>query len=343
MNRGNKQTRIYLVALLLFILLAIIGCKLGGINVTFKEVFDVFADKLGLSKLNSEASQMDMIIWNLRVPRIMLAFVVGGGLAICGVAMQALTQNVLAEPYILGVASGASFTVVLANLLFFSNTVLLNTLIPGFAFVGAIIATYLVYQIGGVGSNNKLILAGMAISIIFNALSSLLIHFLPSNSSLKNITMWMWGSLAGARWDNIMIPTIVSILGVIIFTCLGTNFNLISLGNETATTLGVDVKKMRMYVMIIISILTGILISVSGLIGFIGFIIPHVVRMIRGADHKMLFKVAFLGGGIFLVSMDILARTILAPREIAVGVFSALCGGPFFIWLLYKNTKGLER
>ena len=288
MNRGNKQTRIYLVALLLFILLAIIGCKLGGINVTFKEVFDVFADKLGLSKLNSEASQMDMIIWNLRVPRIILAFVVGGGLAICGVAMQALTQNVLAEPYILGVASGASFTVVLANLLFFSNTVLLNTLIPGFAFVGAIIATYLVYQIGGVGSNNKLILAGMAISIIFNALSSLLIHFLPSNSSLKNITMWMWGSLAGARWDNIMIPTIVSILGVIIFTCLGTNF-------------------------------------------------------IRGADHKMLFKVAFLGGGIFLVSMDILARTILAPREIAVGVFSALCGGPFFIWLLYKNTKGLER
>lgn len=148
MNRGNKQTRIYLVALLLFILLAIIGCKLGGINVTFKEVFDVFADKLGLSKLNSEASQMDMIIWNLRVPRIILAFVVGGGLAICGVAMQALTQNVLAEPYILGVASGASFTVVLANLLFFSNTVLLNTLIPGFAFVGAIIATYLVYQIG---------------------------------------------------------------------------------------------------------------------------------------------------------------------------------------------------
>lgn len=342
MSNKRKQIEIYIVACIILIILTVIGCKFGGTEVSLIDTLNIILGKVGIVKLSPNLSSEAVIVWNLRLPRLILAAVVGGGLAICGVAMQALTQNVLAEPYILGIASGASFGIVLATLIFFSNVVVLAILIPGFAFMGAILATFLVYQVGGGGSNSKLILAGMALSIIFNALANLLIHFLPHESALKNVTMWMWGSLAGARWHNIGIPIIVSICSLIIFSYLGRNFNIISLGNETATNLGIDVKKMRRNTMIMISILTGVLISVSGLIGFIGFIVPHAVRILRGADHKFLFKNAFLAGSIFLICMDILARTILAPREIAVGVFSALCGGPFFIWLLYRKNKGLE-
>lgn len=338
----KKQTIIYAGSAILMIILMILGCKFGSTAMSFKDTFAVLMGKLGVRELNPELSSISVIVWDLRVPRVILAFVVGGGLAICGVAMQALTQNVLAEPYILGIASGASFCISFATLMFFKTALLLSGLIPVFAFAGAISATYLVYRIGGTGSNSKLILAGMGISIIFNAMTNLVIHFLPPDSSLKNVTMWLWGSLSGARWNNILLPIIVSVMGAIIFTCFGRNFNIISLGNETAANLGVDVKKMRRYTMIGISILTGILISSSGLIGFIGFIVPHTIRMTQGADHKYLFKNTFLAGGIFLVAMDIVARTMLAPREIAVGIFSALCGGPFFIWLLYRKNNGME-
>lgn len=342
MDNKNNYIKIYFLTVLILLALIILGCKFGSTDFTFNELIQFFSDKVGIGNAKNDLGPMNVIIWKLRMPRIILAFTVGGGLAICGVAMQALTQNILAEPYILGIASGASFAVVLANLIFISNRLLLNGSIPIFAFCGAIIATYFVYKIGGTGSNNKLILAGMAISIIFNALTNFLIHFLPSGSAFKNVTMWMWGSLASARWNNIFIPALVTIIVLILFNALGTNFNLISVGNETATTLGVNIEKMRMCVMVMVSILTGVLISVSGLIGFVGFIVPHISRITMGTDHNKLFKTSFVGGGLFLIAADILARTILAPREIAIGVFSALCGGPFFIWLLYKTTKRVE-
>lgn len=339
-NANKKNGIFYLFSALLIVMLMILGSKLGSTEIAFKDVLEVLLSKIGIVSDNNINKSVEMIILELRLPRMLLALAVGGGLAICGVAMQAVTQNVLADPYILGVSSGAAFSITIAHLIIPTSAVLLSAFVPAFAFLGAMTAMYLVYQIGGTRSSNQLILAGMAISIMLNAMTNFVIHFLPDSSVLKNITMWMWGSLASARWNNITVPIFASVIVLMFFVYMSRQFNIISLGSETAASLGSDVRKMRKITMLLVAFLTGILIASSGLIGFIGFIIPHAIRMIKGSDHRGLLKRAYVVGGIFLLSMDILARTLLPPREIAVGIFSAFLGGPFFIWLLYIKSKG---
>ena len=284
------------------------------------------------------------IVWNLRLPRVLLALAAGGGLAVCGAAMQAVTQNVLADPYILGVSSGAS---VMVSLAFFLNGVLIvsRAAISGFAFVGALFSMLLVFAIGGIGkvsSGSRLVLSGMAINIMLTAISQFFIT-LSTEHATRNITLWMMGSVSGGRWNNIALPISVSILGLILLLLRARAYNLISLGDETAISMGVKPSNLKRFTAVTVAIVTGIIVSNCGLIGLVGFVIPHIVRLISGPDHRRLIPVSFYAGAIFLVWMDMLARYVMAPAELPIGIFTAMCGAPFFIMLLAKQSKEERR
>ncbi len=325
------------------------GIIFGAVDLSLADIGEIIRGKLAGTQIDSVPGYAVNIVWELRFPRALLAVAVGGGLAICGAAMQSITQNVLAEPYILGVSSGASAMVALAY--YVRLGVSLFRVIPEssavsmFAFAGAMLSLLLVYSIGMTGrsgSGNHLVLAGMAVSVILNAVTNFIIAMLPNESALKNVTMWMWGSLAGARWSNVTLPIVVSVAGLLFFSTFSNSYNLMSLGNETAVSLGTNVRQMKRITLFVLSLMTGIFVASCGLIGFIGFIIPHIVRMVAGADHRKLFPYSYLCGAAFLSSMDIISRTLLAPREMAVGIFSAFCGGPFFVFLLFRRTKRVK-
>lgn len=323
------------------VITVVAGVKFGSVKINFVDALKIIIGKIiGFSSDSFIASEV-IILWNMRMPRMLLALAVGGGLAIGGCAMQALTQNILADPYILGVSSGASAMVTAAFLLF-GTSAAAGIIIPSFAFAGALLSMVLVYSLGmngSVESTNRLVLTGMAVSVVLNAMSHFILTMLPNAYIMTSAAMWMWGSLASARWGNIAFPIAVSLVIMIVFSIMGNRFNLLSLGEETAVTLGMNIKRMRRFIIVSVSILVGTLISSSGLIGFVGFIIPHTVRIIFGVDHRKLFALSFIVGGIFLAWMDILSRTLLAPREFSVGIFSAFFGGPFFIYLIYRQNK----
>lgn len=319
------------------------GVILGSADVSLQEVGAIIGNKLFGGELLDVSMSKSSIIWDLRMPRMLLAIAIGGGLAVCGVAMQAITQNVLAEPYILGVSSGASAMVALAFFLRLDRLLSIS-MVPLFAFLGALGSLILVYSVASArrtGAAGHLILAGMAISVLLNAMTNFLIAMLPNESSLKNVINWMWGSLANARWSNVFLPMTVSIGVFVIFYFFSNAYNLISLGSDTATSFGVDVKKITKLTLFFLSIATGIFVSACGLVGFVGFIIPHIVRILVGSEHRRLFPYTFLMGAVFLALMDILSRNLFAPREMAVGIFSAFVGSPFFIFLLFRKSRSM--
>lgn len=328
--------------LFVMLLFSIPLCALwGSANISYGETSRFLVSQL-LPFFEYEVPKwVRSVIWELRIPRILLGIAVGGGLAICGVAMQALTRNVLAEPYILGVSSGASAMAVLV-LMFGANTTLASLGVPGAAFLGALGSLLLVYTLSisrGHSSSERLLLSGVAVSAVLNALTQYFILVAPDSNSVKSALYWMMGSLSGARWGNVALPIFVSAAGCFILYYLGKSMNLLSQGDESATTLGVNVAGMRKALLVIVSLITGVLVSASGCIGFVGLMIPHIVRMLFGADHRRVIPASFLMGALFLIWMDVGARVLLAPSEMSIGILTAFCGGPFFVWLLRHKKK----
>lgn len=317
------------------------GILLGSADLTFDTVLQVVKLKLfGLEDPELKRSAIS-IVWELRFPRVLLALAAGGGLAVAGAAMQAVTQNVLADPYILGASSGASAAVALAFVMG-GSIAASNSVISVFAFCGAMLSLLLVYSvgmIGSAGSGSRLVLSGMAVSVILTAATQFFISIAPDTYTVRNITSWTMGSLTSARWNNIAIPFFGSIIGSSFFMLMARAYNLLSQGDETATSLGVNVRQIKKLTIIVVSFVTGVIVAAGGVIGFIGFIVPHIVRILVGSDHRRVFPMSFCVGSLFLLWMDVLARTLLAPKELAVGIFTAFCGGPFFVWLLYRKNK----
>jgi iron complex transport system permease protein len=273
------------------------------------------------------------IIFDIRLPRIILALAVGGGLSIAGAVFQATLMNPLAEPYILGISSGGAFGAALSFLLglsFFSTQI--------FAFGGALSVVVIVFFLGkryGELEPNTLLLSGVMVGAFLSAIILVIITLL--NESLRSAVFWLMGNLSGANGSNVYYIFTVSVLISVFLSVNSNKYNLLSLGTESASTLGLETNRLKNITYISASLLTGAVVSVSGIIGFIGLIVPHFCRMIFGIDNRIVVPASFFTGAIFLIIADTVARTIISPAELPVGAITAILGAPVFIYLLRKR------
>lgn len=276
------------------------------------------------------------IVWGLRAPRVLTAALVGAGLALCGVVMQALTRNPLADPYLLGVSSGASVGAVLVLVLG------LGMILPFAAFAGAVVAmaaTLTLARMSGGLSPSTTVLAGLAVSAVFGALTSLVIFWSATGDSYREILAWLLGSLSGSSWSTVSIATAALIVAGVPLLLSRRSLDAFTLGDTAASALGVEVRRQRMLLLGLAALLTGGMVAVSGAIGFVGLILPHAVRLVSGGLHRTLLPLAAVAGAVFLLWADTLARTAFDPRELPVGIVTALLGGPAFALLLARGRR----
>jgi iron complex transport system permease protein len=277
-----------------------------------------------------------VILLQLRLPRVLLAFLVGGCLAAVGTALQAMLRNPLADPYVLGISSGAALGAALAILLGLEASLLAFSTLPLCAFGGGLLALAIVYRVAtssGALPVQSLLLAGVILNAIFSALI-MFATFMMSPSRSFAITSWLMGTLTAPTYPALAILTMYVTGGGLMLLGQARALNVLTLGEESAKSLGVDVERVKKTIFIVSALLTGAVVSASGLIGFIGMMVPHAVRMLVGPDHRILLPASVLAGGAFLTAADAVARSILAPSEIPVGVITALVGGPCFLYFL---------
>jgi len=282
------------------------------------------------------------ILWDLRAPRVVLAIAVGGGLSVIGVAMQALVRNPLAEPYIVGASSGASAGAALFFLGFLPPVLSKAVSMPVAAIAGAWLAVtvvFLVARSGPVLSTGRLLLAGVAMSALLGSVTAFITYASPDPDKLRAVLFWLLGSLTRADWAEVIAPITVSVASALALWALARPLDLLTTGEEPAAALGVPVEGLKRVLLALSAVVTGVLVASAGVIGFIGLIVPHAVRILVGASHRRLVPFAFLGGAGFLVLADLAARTLLDGQEIPVGVLTAICGVPFFLLLLRKAGR----
>lgn len=312
----------------------VVSLSLGAANVGTAEVVRVLMQ--GARDPGLPAEPVGLIILSVRLPRILLAGLVGAALAVAGCSFQALLRNPLADPYIMGVSSGSALGAVSAILAGLSNA---SFGMPLASFSGAIVTVMLVFHVGRVGRGlhtNTLLLAGVIISAFFSAIIMFLIS-VAQNEDLSKIVFWLMGdfSFSNYRFILIILPYVLGGIGVLYSYARG--FNLMVMGEETAIQLGIDVERLKKVVYVFASLITAAAVSVCGLIGFVGLIIPHAVRILFGPDHRLLIPASALVGASFLICSDTIARTIAAPTELPVGAVTATFGAPFFIYLLKRR------
>ena len=282
----------------------------------------------------------ETIVWRLRMPRVVLAASVGGGLAVVGVAMQALVRNPLADPYLLGASSGASAGASLFYLGFLPAVVSRGLTMPAAAVAGAWLAVAAVVAVsrrGGALAPGRLLLTGVAVSALLGSVTAFVTFASPDPDRLRAVLFWLLGSFAGATWSAVWIPLGASVLAAIALWGLARPLDLLTTGEEPAEALGVPVERLKHVLIGITAVATGAAVAAAGVVGFVGLVVPHAVRMAAGAGHRRLVPLAFAAGAVFLVLADLAARTVLAGQEVPVGVLTALCGVPFFLALMRKT------
>ena len=331
---------LFLLALLVVSLWA--GLSFGSARISVQEIFFALRAHV-FSNLPIDAGvqgPVHDIVWLLRMPRLVLAVCVGAGLSICGVIMQAVVRNPLADPYILGVSSGASLGATLAILLGLGLAWGENY-IGVAAFGGALLvslAILFIANIGGSPNTIKLLLSGTAISAVCSAFASFIVYFANSMEGMQTIAYWLMGSLAGARWDLLYVLCPLVLLGILFFWSQAKILNIMLLGDEAALTLGYNLNLYRQVYLSMSAILVGFIVYSAGMIGFVGLIVPHMVRMMTGSDHGKLIPIASAVGAIFLIWTDLLCRIILTRSELPIGILISMIGAPCFIYLLVKKT-----
>jgi iron complex transport system permease protein len=279
----------------------------------------------------------ETILFSIRLPRIVFAGIVGGALAAAGVVFQGLLRNPLADPYILGISGGAAVGALSALLL---GIGFLPLGVSGSAFLGALVTIVLVYTIARTKNelhSTTLLLAGVIVNAFFSAVIMFLITT-ASDKSLHNAMFWLMGDLSLAEWREIIMAGLFLIFGFLVIFIYARHLNLMAISEETAKHLGVNVEQTKVILLLVASLITGVAVSVSGIIGFVGLIVPHMIRILLGSDHRLLLPSSVLFGSAFLIVADTFARTVIAPAELPVGVITALCGAPYFIYLLRRKA-----
>ncbi len=281
-----------------------------------------------------------IIVLSIRLPRIILSVIAGMGLGVSGAIFQGIFRNPMANPYILGVSSGSAFGVAVGMAFGLEASFLGMGAIPLTAFCGGILTALFVYFISGNGKSIfSLLLSGIAMGFFLSALMSLVMYL--HRDQIENIIYWSMGSFNAASRDKIFIAGPVIIIGSLLCMLFSRDLNIMALGDDTARSLGVSVRKRRLFFLITSTVITASAVSVSGVIGFVGLIVPHALRILTGPDHRTLLPLSMLSGGLFLLLADTLARTILSPTELPVGIVTSLFGAPFFIYLLHNQRNKL--
>ncbi|MEM6633906.1 MAG: iron ABC transporter permease [Bacteroidota bacterium] len=325
----------------LFLLISLVlALFIGAYQAPLSSVFNALI-------LHPEAdSSLKFLVWSIRVPRVLLAGCVGAGLATAGAAIQGLFRNPLADPTLIGINSGAMLFAAL-SILFMGTFVgaisgfWYQASISVFAFVGGVLTSYLVYQLAREGGRTlvmKMLLAGIAISAFAAALTGLCIY-VSDDQQMRDLTFWTLGSFNNASWDKLGIALPVTVVGIVFLQPMAKALNSIMLGEREAVFLGIHVERVKTRVIFLSAMMIGICIAFSGIIGFVGLMIPHLIRILRGSDYQILLRASALLGASFMIWADLLSRTIIAPAELPVGILTAMTGAPFFLWILMRSQR----
>ena len=325
-----------------------LGLNAGTVNIPIDVIIQQSANLLlQSSSTDIHTNQINTILFDIRLSRICLAFLIGAILAISGAVMQGLFRNPLAAPSLIGVSSGASvgasIVIVLAGTWLQNNALLGLSVVAVGAFVGSFLITLLVFRLStsNLGTSvTTMLLAGIAISALAGAVNSLLSYF-ADNEMLRQISIWQMGNLSTANWARVSVVAVVAVFVLVLFPRESKSLNALLLGESEARHLGIDVQRVKKKLILLTTLGIGTAVAVAGMIGFVGLVVPHMVRLLIGPDHRWLLPVSALAGGILLLIADTLARVIIAPVELPTGILTAILGAPFFIMLLIQQRREL--
>lgn len=330
----------YLICLFLLGAMLLINIAVGAVSIPPDTLLEMLASKLGLTNtIPNWPNSYDTILFQIRIPHAILIMLTGAALASSGAVYQGLFRNPLADPYLIGVASGAGLGAVLGMSLHWPNNLTGMFTIPAMAFIGAMVTVFLVYRLARMGRSTpttSLILAGVAVSAFASALTSLLM--LRSNEELRRAISWLLGGSLVGGWQPVIAVMPYLLIGFIVLGFSGYTLNVLQFGDEQAQQLGIPVEKRKRIIIIAASLVTGAAVAFSGIIGFVGLIIPHILRLVWGLDYRRIIGLSLLGGGAALLLADLFARTLIAPEVLPVGIMTALAGGPFFLWILRRSS-----
>lgn len=327
MLKEEKKKRFFLIVLFVFlIVISLANLRFGAVDLSLNEIFNSFIDKESINY---------QIIVNVRLPRIIMGILAGAALSVSGTILQAIMNNPLASPNIIGVSSGAGFVAMLIMILFPKH----YNFIPLGAFLGALFATLIIYSLSlkKGPSTTRIILAGVAVNTIFGAGNDILISLFPNR--VPAALGFMVGGLSGISWKDVSMVSVYIILALLLAIFLSGKLNILVLGDEIASSLGENVGVIRLVFIALSSLLAGSAVAVVGLLGFVGLIVPHIMRLLIGSDNKYLIPSSMLAGSFIVLFSDLIARLIFAPSEIPVGVIMSIIGGPFFLYLVFRKDK----
>jgi iron complex transport system permease protein len=332
--RGVRWT-LWVAGLVLLALSIAVAITIGPADLSVGDVFSVVGQHLGLGDAGVSRIR-DGIVWELRLPRTLLAAVCGAGLAICGAIMQSLLRNPLADPFVLGISSGASTGAVMVVVLGVGGGII--SLSSG-AFIGAVVAFAMVLLLaaGAGGTPDRVVLAGVAATQLFSALTSFIVTSSADAEQTRGVLFWLLGSLSGAGWHDVVTCGTVCLVGLVVCIALAPALDAFAFGEDAASSLGISVRWVRLVLLVVTALITATLVSAAGAIGFVGLVLPHAARAVVGPGHRLLLPATALIGAIFLVWVDTVARTVFSPQELPVGVVTALVGVPAFAVILYRR------
>ncbi|MDU5892419.1 MAG: iron ABC transporter permease [Atopobium minutum] len=315
-----------------------VAVSLGAVKINLSDTYQIITYQLfHIGNIDQFAKSTIAIVWNMRSPRVIMGLIAGAGLALCGTVMQTTVNNPISEPYILGISAGATFGATLLIILGIKSFI-------GFgAFIGAVVATAAVIAIASIGkklTTTSLVLAGVVVNALFTSISNFIISVGANSDSIMSIKFWTMGSLTSSSWDSILLPFILVLVALLFFLTQYRVMNAMLMGDEVAITLGISLHVYRLIYMLVISFITGILVSSCGIIGFVGLITPHIARALVGTNHKKVLPISVMLGSLFIIWADVLARCLLPDAELPIGIFTALVGAPFFVYIVIKNQKG---
>ena len=324
----------WLLLMLISMLVAmVIAANLGAMSLSLRALWQ--------APLNDISWQ----IWlNIRLPRVLLAVLLGMALAVSGAVMQGLFRNPLADPGLLGISSGAGLAVALAIVIPLALPAMLAMWLPTVAaFLGSLLVTLLIFSFSRLARGNlsRLLLVGIAINALCGAAVGVL-SWLSNDQQLRQLSLWGMGSLSQAQWPSLLVCALLIVPALLLLQTRARRLNLLQLGEEDAHYMGIDVKRTQRQLLVLSALLVGTAVSVSGIIGFVGLVVPHVMRFCLGSDHRWMLPGSALAGGILLLLADTLARTVVIPAEMPVGLLTSLIGGPWFLWLILRQQRGME-